>query len=138
MPQPRIFFGNTGGGGGGTIEIQKDDVTVVGSCSIINFEGSVSVTNDGGGKATITISGGGGFDVVVFRTLTNGEIAAKQLTLVTAPADPNLMLVDQKDGTPALQIGVDFTVAGAVVDWNALGLDGVIAEGDVLRFAYAS
>lgn len=38
-----------------TVDIQKDDVDVVKSPTILNFEGSVTVTNEAGGKATVTI-----------------------------------------------------------------------------------
>lgn len=137
MPQPRIFFGNAGGGGPGTIEVRENDIPIVGAATILNFLGSVSVANAGGGKADITITGAG-YDTVIFHTLTAGEVAAKQLNLPSAPANPNLMLVDQVDGTPALRIGVDFSVAGTLVDWNGLGMDGVVAEGDVIRFAYGT
>lgn len=137
MPQPRIFFGNSGGGGPGTIEVRENDVAIVGACTILNFIGSVSVANAGGGKANVTITGAG-YDTVIFHTLTAGEIAAKQLNLPTAPAIPSLMLVDQVNGTPAIMIGIDFTVVGTLVDWNGLGMDGVVAAGDILRFAYAS
>lgn len=42
---------------GSSVEVQKDDVQVVSSSSILNFEGNpVSVLDDGSGKATITIS----------------------------------------------------------------------------------
>lgn len=47
-------------GSGSTLTIQDEDIAVTGTPhSILNFEGdAVSVANDGGGKATVTISGG--------------------------------------------------------------------------------
>lgn len=47
-------------GGGSSLEIQEDDAQKVTDTSIINFEGGATVTDEGGGKATITISGGAG------------------------------------------------------------------------------
>lgn len=49
------------GGDGGDLDVQQDDVSVVDPASILNFEGAgVTVTDDGGGKATVTIPGGSG------------------------------------------------------------------------------
>lgn len=49
-----------------SIEIQKDDVQQVAETSTINFEGSASVTDEGGGKVTVTVSGSGsGGDVEI-------------------------------------------------------------------------
>jgi len=36
---------------------QKDDVTIVEETNTLNFEGNVLVTNEGNGKATVTILG---------------------------------------------------------------------------------
>lgn len=43
----------------GAVEIQEDDAQKVTGATILNFEGGVAVTDEGSGKATITISGGG-------------------------------------------------------------------------------
>jgi hypothetical protein len=37
---------------------------------------------------------------------------------------------------PTQYEGADYVVVGNFVDWNSLGLDGILAEGDVVRFAY--
>ena len=48
-------------GGGTTIEIQEDDAKVA-DAGIVNFEGDgVEVIDEGGGKATVNIPGGGGW-----------------------------------------------------------------------------
>jgi len=47
--------GDTGAPGGTTIDIQKNDTTIVTHADKINFEGNVTVNNDGNNKATITI-----------------------------------------------------------------------------------
>lgn len=50
-----------GGGGGGSITVEEEGVPVVAPATILDFEGAgVSVTDAGGGRATITIPGGGG------------------------------------------------------------------------------
>lgn len=138
MPESRIFFGNQGGGGPATIEIQEGGVPVVGAATTLNFTGNVTVVDSGGGVAEVQIGGGGGagYNQVVYHTLTTLEIANKQLQLPSVPLSPALMLVDQANGTPSLLPGVDFTVAGDIVDWNGFGMDGVVAEGDIIRFAY--
>ena len=47
--------GDPGPPGGTTVDIQKDDSTIVSNCAIINFEGSVSVVDNGSNKTTVTI-----------------------------------------------------------------------------------
>ncbi len=69
------------------------------------------------------------------RTLTSGEIAAKQLTLTYTPGTANYVTVGIKGGGTQFY-GDDFTVSGAVLDWNGLGLDGVLATGDKLVITY--
>lgn len=43
----------------GAVEVQEDDVQKVTDATVLNFEGNVTVTDEGAGKATITVSGGG-------------------------------------------------------------------------------
>ena len=45
-------------GAGGSVAIQEDDVQIVAEATVINFEGSVDVTDNGGGKVTVLVSGG--------------------------------------------------------------------------------
>ena len=47
--------GEAGPPGGTTVDIQKDDTTIVTNCDILNFEGSVAVSDNGNNKSTITI-----------------------------------------------------------------------------------
>jgi len=49
-----------GGGSPGSISVQEDDILIASGVTILNFEGGVSVTDDGGGKVTILVSGGAG------------------------------------------------------------------------------
>ena len=42
-----------------TIDVQDDDVSVVNPVTTLNFEGALTVTDDGGGKATVTVAAPG-------------------------------------------------------------------------------
>lgn len=44
----------------GAVEVQEDDAQKVTNATVLNFEGDVTVTDEGAGKATVNISGGGG------------------------------------------------------------------------------
>lgn len=74
---------------------------------------------------------------VVYRDITLAEEIAKELTLAIAPATPAKTVVDIISGS-SQRFNVDFTVVGAVLSWNGLGLDGVLLENDVLRIQYFS
>ncbi len=69
------------------------------------------------------------------RTISAGEATAKQITLVNTPASAADVLVDVIHGS-AQEYSVDYTITGAVLDWNGLALDGLLAAGDKLRVAY--
>lgn len=79
--------------------------------------------------------GGGVTPATEYRTLTGGEITAKQLTLSGTPASPTNVLLDIIGGT-AQEYSVDFTVSGTTLSWNGLGLDGLLTAGDKLRIHY--
>lgn len=70
-----------------------------------------------------------------YRTLTSGEIAAKALTLVNAPAISNLTVVDLAGCGPQIY-NLDFAIAGTNFTWNGYGLDGLVQAGDILRIQY--
>jgi hypothetical protein len=72
---------------------------------------------------------------VEYRTITSGEATAKQLTLAVEPLTADEVMLDVKGG--AIQfLGDDFTVTGDILDWDGLGLDGILVAGDKLRIAY--
>lgn len=73
--------------------------------------------------------------IIENRTLTAGEITAKQLTLANTPVDATKVVVDVRGG-PGQIYGVDFAVSGAVLNWNGYALDGQIIAGDILRIEY--
>jgi hypothetical protein len=70
-----------------------------------------------------------------YRTLTGGEITAKQLTLAFTPA--SAVIFDVITGV-AQQETVDFSVTGNIISWSGLALDGVLTAGDVLRLQYTA
>lgn len=74
---------------------------------------------------------------VIYHTVTGGEITAKQLTLPSTPYVASEVALDITGGT-AQAYGTDFTVSGAVVNWNGLGMDGIVIAGNVIRFLYFS
>lgn len=47
------------GGGGASLTVQEDDVDVTTNVSTLNFEGDVTVTDEGSGKVTVNIDGSG-------------------------------------------------------------------------------
>lgn len=80
--------------------------------------------------------GGGGLSPATeYRTLSAGEITAKQLTLTGTPSSPSNVLVDVIGGT-SQEYNVDFTVSGSIVGWNGTPLDGLLSAGDKLRIHY--
>jgi hypothetical protein len=74
---------------------------------------------------------------VEYRTLTGGEISAKQLTLANTPSTASLVMVDLI-GASAQIFNFDFTVASNILSWTGLALDGQVVAGDVLRVFYFS
>lgn len=72
---------------------------------------------------------------VEYRTLTAGEIAAKELVLDQTPVAGTEILVDIKGGSTAFYAD-DFVVTGNLLQWATLGLDGLLVAGDKLRIGY--
>lgn len=70
-----------------------------------------------------------------YRTITNSEDLAKQLTLAATPAAAQNVLVDIIGGG-AQWFNVDFSVGSNILTWNGYALDGVLAQGDTLRIQY--
>jgi hypothetical protein len=80
--------------------------------------------------------GGGGNLKVEYRTITAPEAAAKALTLAQTPGLATEVALDVISSS-AQFYGTDFTVAGTVLSWNGLALDGVLLAGDQVRIFYA-
>lgn len=70
-----------------------------------------------------------------FRTITVGEAAAKQLSLVQTPAAVTEVMLDLIGGG-AQFYGDDYSVSGTTLSWSGLGLDGILGSGDKIRIGY--
>lgn len=64
------------------------------------------------------------------------NIAEKKASLAKIPSS-SAISVDVVGGTTQL-LGADFSVSGRELQWDGLGLDGLLEEGDVLRVMYPS
>lgn len=98
---------------------------------------------------SITITGNSGTDTVDFIlnqallseyqvekfTLSPAQIAAKSITLAQMPTTANLTRLIVIGG-PEQDYATDFTVSGTTLDWNGLGLDGILISGDKLVVIY--
>jgi len=120
------------------------DIDTVGVTSLDGMTGDITIVAgtgisvvDGSGTITISTTGGSGaIYTVEYRIITSGEAAAKQLTLANTPTSPGVVMLNPVGG--GIQaIGTDFTVTGAVIDWNGLGLDTIgIVAGDEFVISY--
>jgi hypothetical protein len=72
---------------------------------------------------------------VEYRTISAGEASSKSLILAEEPLTAGEVALDVKGGT-AQFYSDDFTVSGDVLDWNGLGLDGLLVAGDKVRIIY--
>jgi len=86
-----------------------------------------------GNPATPIISAG--TNNVTYRELSAAEETAKEIILSAAPATPSHVLVDIVGGS-TVAFGTDFTISGNVLSWDGLTLDGLLAEGDILRIQF--
>lgn len=74
-------------------------------------------------------------------TLNNTDISNKAVILSKVPTNASKVNVDIPGGT--LQVySVDYTIDSALsanktLDWNGLGLDGLLASGDILVVTYS-
>lgn len=69
--------------------------------------------------------------------VTAAEEAAKQIVLDHPVTKPDEFLFDIADGGGSQFPSADFQlVASDIVSWDGLSLDGVLAEGDRVRFVY--
>lgn len=75
--------------------------------------------------------------VTPVHTITSEEATAKQFTMTPAPKDPSEVDVEVEDAPPQLP-GFDFVITGSTFGWAGLGLDGLLEEGDRVRFEYFS
>jgi len=76
-----------------------------------------------------------GTNSVLYLSITALDVTNKFKTLPSLPAEPTKILADAVGGT-TLQYGVDFNLVGSNFDWDGFLLDGIIANGDVIRVQY--
>jgi hypothetical protein len=96
-----------------------------------------------GDWSPVPVSGQGALDQLGTRqeyteqvVVTLGILAVKQFALTKTPRFANMVKCNVVSGGLPQEFGADFTVAGAVLDFNGLGLDGVLVVGDVLGLSY--
>lgn len=88
------------------------------------------------GVGTLTVAAAGGStSEIEYRTVSAGESAAKQLTLVATPVTPGEVILGVA-GAPTQVYGTDFTVTGNILSWSGTSLDGILTTGDQLLIEY--
>lgn len=92
--------------------------------------------DDTGALPPLPGSGGLGQFHQEFHTITALEAAAKSFNLPSTPADPTRVIVDILNGGGPIKKDRDFTLVGPTFSWVGTPLDGLIGEGDELRFQY--
>lgn len=134
LPRNRFSSPASSGGGSG-FDVQDEGSVVVSNPTFINFVGPGVTASPSGGGVDINISGsGGGLNFAIEHPITLAELSAKQFSLPSAPgALP--FFADIINGAP-LRNGVDYTISGNIFSWSGLGLDGVVAAGDVIRVVW--
>lgn len=100
----------------------------------IGGTGSGGISTGIGGSG-ITLSDAADAEKVEYRTISIGEITAKELTLSLAPHAGGKLKVDVVEGSTQY-FATDYTIVGDKLQWTGLGLDGLIAQGDILRIVY--
>jgi hypothetical protein len=71
-----------------------------------------------------------------FHIITAGEASAKSFTIAHTPLNPANVTVMIVGGGSVMQYGIDYTIAAASFSWGTYGLDGLLAEGDIVFLSY--
>lgn len=69
-------------------------------------------------------------------TLNAGDITAKSITLARTPVSASKTILIVIGGAEQ-DYGVDYTVSGAILDWDGLALDGILESGDKIIVLYS-
>lgn len=89
----------------GTVAVQKDDIEVVASVETLNFEGDVTVTDEGSNKVTVTVTGGSDTDELV--KISSNDTTAGYLEDKVVGVTNKITITTLNDGgNEDLQIGV--------------------------------
>lgn len=73
---------------------------------------------------------------VEYRTITEAEASAKEISLVNPVTSPSNVALDIRGGAGAPFPGDDFEVVGQKVRWSGLSLDSLIEPGEKIRILY--
>ena len=76
-----------------------------------------------------------GTKVVEYHEILAAEETAKEFTLAQTAAEPTKVIADVI-GATSQQYSVDFVISSNKFNWNGLGLDGSLTQGDVVRLIY--
>lgn len=102
--------------------IEEDDIVVASGISIINFEGSASVTDNGTGKVTVVVSGSGGgagTDADAIHDNVAAEIS--NVTLKGSPVSADELLIEDSANSynkKSITIGTIPVTEGQISDLN--------------------
>lgn len=107
----------------------------VGSMAITGNGAIYIKTNVGDFDWTLFAPAGADTAVVEYRTLSSDESLSKSLILFETPTDSELVQLDIISGGPQ-NYGTDYEVAGDLLSWDGLNLDGILSAGDRLRISY--
>jgi len=89
----------------GTVAVQKDDMEVVASVETLNFEGDVTVTDEGSNKVTVTVTGGSATDELV--KISSNDTTAGYLEDKVIGTTNKITITTLNDGgNEDLQIGI--------------------------------
>lgn len=89
----------------GTVAVQKDDIEVVASVETLNFEGGVTVTDEGSNKVTVTVTGGSDTDELV--KISSNDATAGYLEDKVIGTTNKITITTLNDGgSEDLQIGI--------------------------------
>lgn len=87
------------------------------------------------GTLQAAIDAVGGVDEIEYITLDGTDITNKYVTLAQTPFSATEVMLDIIGGGPQLYT-TDFAVTTNQLDWDGLGLDGVLEAADKLRISY--
>lgn len=84
------------------------------------------------------VSGGdsNGDFTLYHHVLTVGEISAKEITISPIPLVPSEVIVTVIGAPSPSEYLLDYTIIGATLSWNGLGLDGLLEAGEKILLRY--